>query len=108
MQHPVRTPSEIERLALLDVLTHVILMVRANSINMTGEQVSHLMDAVHNIPLFLQTNETLLWETILWDLRHCDSRGMKMPYCETLMEWYNRAYRRYADQAECASSTPTC
>lgn len=98
--HAKRPPTEIEQLALLDVVTHAILTVRNCVSMMTVEHISQLMDAVHNIPIYLQSRTLDGWETILWDLQNFDSRGNDMPYGGKLIECYQASYRRHAESIE--------
>lgn len=67
---------------------------------MTVEHISQLMDAVHNIPIYLQSKTLDGWETILWDLQNFDSRGYDMPYGGKLIECYCASYRRHAEFLE--------
>ena len=103
MPHTIRVPTEIERRALLDVLKYAILDVRNHANEMTWEQVSHLMDAVHNIPYYLETNEEHYWNALLRDMNHFDERRydlFDLFLCGCLMGLYEQLKMKHVHSTE--------
>lgn len=64
---------------------------------MSTDQVIDLMDAVHNIPLFLQHGGDDYWETVQWDMTRYDERYGADGF-PSLMRAYERGIERFMQQ----------
>lgn len=62
---------------------------------MTREQIFHLMDAVHNIPSYLQTYEEHYWETIMWELNYFDEKKHDLMLCRHMLELYTKLKHKH-------------
>jgi hypothetical protein len=89
--------------ALLEVVFRVSVHVRAYSSGdgcVTRSQLHSLMDAIHNIPLFLQSGDEDLWLGIEWSMRDYDKRyGDQRPQIR-LVEVFEQAGGRFPNSAE--------
>ena len=63
--------------ALLEVVYRVSIHVRALSSEMTSQEIHWLMDAIHNIPHYLQSGDPDFWHAIAWSFRSYDERFSK-------------------------------
>lgn len=105
MSNPLRIPTGVERLALLDTLSYGIMIVRNWSIEMSWQQISHVMGAVHNIPFYLQTYEEHYWDAILWDLESADLQLYDLPFDGNLLGVYEPSKLRHEESLDCSAST---
>jgi hypothetical protein len=81
--------------ALLEVVCHSILNVRGLACEMSPEQLFDLMDAIHNIPIYLQHGGDDFWETIEFDIARYDEiyRAGLFP---KLQDVFDRGIQQYA------------
>lgn len=89
--------------ALLEVVYRVSIHVRGYSSGngcITGRQLHWLMDAIHNIPLFLQSGDDDLWFGIEWSMRHYDQHQADQTPRLRLVEIFENAGGRFPSSAK--------
>lgn len=74
--------------ALCEVLYRVAIHVRAYC-DLDRKLLFALMDAIHNVPLFLQTGDRALGEQVQWDIDHFDERFSEANGSVRLREIYD-------------------
>ena len=82
--------SEAEHHACCEVLYRVAIHIRANA-DIDRRIVYALMDAIHNIPLYLQNANADFGSQVQWDIDHFDSRFAKSEASLHLREIYEEA-----------------
>ena len=88
--------------ALLELVYRVSIHVRSYSLGegrITSSQLHWLMDAIHNIPLYLQSGQEDYWLGIEWSMRHYDERFADQPPRIRLVEIFEEAGGRFPTQA---------
>jgi hypothetical protein len=89
----VDAPIDSNAKALLELVYRVSIHVRAYSSGegrITPSQLHWLMDAIHNIPLYLQSGHEDYWSGIEWSMRHYDQRFADQPPQIRLVEVLSR------------------
>lgn len=84
--------------ALLEVVYQVSIHVRSHSSGegrITPSQLHWLMDAIHNIPLYIQTGHADYWSGIEWSMRYHDQRFADQPPRIRLVEVFEQAGGRF-------------
>lgn len=94
----MNVPLDTNAKALLELVYRVSIHVRAYSSGesrITAAQLYWLMDAVHNIPLYLQSGDEDYWFGIEWSMRHYDRRFADQPPRIRLVEIFEQAGGRF-------------
>lgn len=94
--------TDVNARALLEVAYRVSIHVRSYSSGespVTPSQLHWLMDAIHNIPLYLQSGQEDYWAGIEWSMRHYDRRFAEQPPRIRLVEIFEQAGGRFPGSA---------
>jgi hypothetical protein len=79
------------------VLYRVAIQVRAFP-DIERKVVHALMEATHNIPLYLQSGDSDLGSQVQWDIDTFDSRFGSERYALPLRDIYDEALAEFADR----------
>jgi hypothetical protein len=83
--------------ACCEVLCRVTIQIRAFP-DIERKVVHALMEATHNIPLYLQSGNPDLGSQKQWDIDNFDSRFGSERYALCLRDIYDEALARFADR----------
>lgn len=91
-------PLDPNAKALLELVYRVSIHVRAFSSGegrITPSQLHWLMDAIHNIPLYLQSGQEDYWFGMEWSMRHYDQHFADQSPRIRLVEIFEEAGGRF-------------
>lgn len=82
--------SAVEQYALCEVLFRVAIQIRSFP-DIDRQVVWGMMEATHNIPLYLRSGRPELQTQVQWDLSNFDKRFGGLPHSLSLREIYDEA-----------------